>query len=104
MDASVSQTVTIDCPRCDGQGSQNHWHPDRGVCYRCRGRGTVEINVEKHKAVLRCLRAKYRSLRAEVRKLAHPHEDNVVVVALRYCEQDGRRVRDDLEAAGELGA
>ena len=97
----MSKPVTIECPRCGGEGVRPHaWKPDAGVCYRCKGQGTVKINVEKHKAALRHLRAKYVRLRAEVRKLAEPHEDNVVVVALSYCVQDGHRVRADLEAAG----
>lgn len=93
-------TVTIECPRCDGQGHRNHWNPDAGICYRCKGVCTVEINVEKHQAALRYLRARYRRLREQVRKLTHPHEYNTVVVALQHCEQDGLRVREDLEAAG----
>jgi len=31
------------CPRCAGQGGSQHWRPDGGVCYQCRGRRTIPV-------------------------------------------------------------
>ncbi len=74
-----------------------------GICYRCKGRGVVYINVQKHLNTLRMLRSKYRALYREL-YLAECAGDstvaNVAREALNYCTQDGRRVRSDLELVG----
>ncbi len=31
------------CPRCGGQGGSQHWRPDGGICYQCRGRCTIPV-------------------------------------------------------------
>lgn len=90
-----SETVTIPCPRCDGRGGRSSWMPDRGICYRCGGRGEVHFNAARHLAALRFLRAKYRRIQEAMR-----HGDPLAVEALRYCIQDGLRVRRELEAQG----
>jgi hypothetical protein len=99
----MEATVQIPCPRCDGHGENRNWHPDAGVCYRCGGRQVVQINIARHQAALRHLRAKYmsiaRSLR-EVLELGVLSEAEELRTALGYCEQSGLRVRADLEAAG----
>lgn len=52
-------TVTIDCPRCAGQGGSKHWHPDAGVCYLCYGRGDLAVNIERGERHLSVLRREY---------------------------------------------
>lgn len=89
-----SKTVWIDCPRCGGRGVGT-WHPDNGVCYRCRGNGEVRVDVDRTMAALRFLRAEYVRLRHEARK-----GDEMAAESLRYCVEDGLRVRATLEAAG----
>jgi hypothetical protein len=93
--AAAKNFVWIDCPRCSGHGHRPEWHPDRGMCYRCRGKKEVRICVESHLAALRHLRAKYVS----VKKLA-AEGNELAAEFLPYVIQDGLRVRQDLEAAG----
>lgn len=95
MTTTNTQNVTIECPRCDGAGRRQHWNPDAGICYRCKGRCSVTINVPRHKAALRHLRAKFCRLRAEAQAGCEQAQE-----ALSLCVQDGRSVRNDLEAAG----
>ena len=90
---AAQKVVQIPCPRCAGRGRGN-WHPDRGICYRCKGAKIVSINVSKYEAVLRNLRRRYVELRAAVQNGVEG-----AVEALRACEKDGLRVRAALDAA-----
>ncbi len=51
--------VLIDCPRCGGQGKRDCWHPDRGVCYLCHGKCSLEVNVRNAYWRLFFLRQEY---------------------------------------------
>ncbi len=47
--------VHVDCPRCNGEG-KGHWQPDFGICYLCKGRQVLKVDVarsERHLAFLR---------------------------------------------------
>lgn len=79
-------------PRCSGKGGSPAWRPDAGVCYRCKGEGQVNIDVERYLKVLRFLRRRY----AAIRHSSDPEARE----ELAYVEADGRRVRAALEAAG----
>lgn len=92
-------TVEIPCPRCDGKGSRQTWKPDAGICYRCKGHCTVTVRVEKSLAALRHLRAKYVALKQESTS-PDPEVAEMARERLRYCVEDGLRLRADLEAAG----
>lgn len=55
--------VIIDCPRCAGQGSRDHWHPDSGICYLCGGKAWLDVNIERGERHLKYLRWQYRQAR-----------------------------------------
>lgn len=91
---SPSHTVEIPCPRCDGKGSRPSWRPDAGICYRCKGRCWVKVNIERSENALKMLRAKYLRLRAEARAGSELAQE-----MLRYCIEDGLRLKYTLELA-----
>ena len=98
----MSDIVYIACPRCCGQGHGN-WRPDAGICYRCRGARQVQVDVKKTVGALHMLRDKYRRIRAELAEARKAGNENVVDFceeALRYCTEDGLRVKAMLETAG----
>lgn len=99
--AKKTETVTIECPRCGGSGRRPMaWKPDAGVCYRCKGRCTVEINVPRHQAALRHLRAKFVELRDALRSPEAGDDAEWLNECLNRTVASGQRVRADLEAAG----
>jgi hypothetical protein len=64
MERKNGPVVTMDCPRCAGKGGSIAWVPDRGVCYLCRGKATLEVDIargERHLAVLRRVYREYRA-------------------------------------------
>lgn len=90
-------TVEIPCPRCAGHGSRTEWKPDAGICYRCRGNRYVRVDPAKLENALHMLRAKYVRLLREVRRNPDPKVRALASECLRYCVQDGQRVRATLE-------
>lgn len=99
--AKKTETVTIECPRCGGSGRRPMaWKPDAGICYRCKGRCTVEIDIHRHQAALRHLRAKYAELRAALRNPKEGDDTEWIAENLNKVTASGQRVRADLEAAG----
>ena len=56
MTTSKNKSVMVSCPRCSGRGSCTGWTPDNGVCYLCKGEGSLAVDPERgerHLAVLR---------------------------------------------------
>jgi len=97
----MGSKVIIDCPRCGGRGSSNFW-PGSGICFRCRGKGIVTIDVEAHRKVLNMLRNKYRFTRRQLRKEKDPYEREFLETKLGFIEVDGTRVSAELEYAETL--
>ena len=98
-DKTKTQTAEISCPRCDGLGRRNEWNPDAGICYRCKGRTTVSINVPRHAAALRHLRARFVSLRAEVQAASDDNRREAAANILAKVTNDGIRLRAELDTA-----
>jgi hypothetical protein len=92
----MSTIVFIPCPRCAGKGV-GAWHPDGGICYRCKGNREVKVNIEKSEAALRHLRVKFVELRTAARQ-GNP----LAAEFLKYTRQDGIRLRQDIETAKSL--
>lgn len=97
----AAETVEITCPRCGGTGRRPlAWKPDGGICYRCKGRCTVVINIARHKAALRHLRAKFVEQREELRNAVDADTAEFLAECLNRTVESGLRVRSDLELAG----
>jgi len=54
MKAATSKTTqTVSCPKCDGSGHiQAFGHVANGVCFCCKGVGTIEVGTDSQKAEL----------------------------------------------------
>lgn len=63
MANKVETVVMVPCPRCGGQGACEHWMPDNGVCYLCKGKRALEVNVERGERHLYVLRQQYKAAR-----------------------------------------
>lgn len=94
--------VYIECPRCMGAGQSQAWRPDFGICYRCRGRKAVRINIKSHRGALWHLRQKWLRVAKQLAKEKDPSEREFLEQHLAYIEQDGNRVRWELEYAESL--
>ena len=90
----MSREVQIPCPRCDGNGRRPTWKPDAGICYRCKGRKVVCVNLARHEAALRMLRRRYVHIRGLVRAGDETWSDQ-----LRSVTENGLRIRAELESA-----
>jgi hypothetical protein len=97
-DRKATTVVVIDCPRCSGQGQRPEWHPDSGICYRCRGKAEVKVDITKYRGALAMLRAKYVRLSAQLRS-SKCQDRGLTKDLLDMCVQDGRRVRETLDMA-----
>jgi hypothetical protein len=97
LKAKKATIVVIDCPRCAGHGQRPEWRPDNGICYRCRGKAEVKVDVDKYRGALMVLRAKYRRLAIQVQ--SSNGNGSLAKDLLEMCVQDGRRVRETLDMA-----
>ena len=51
--------VSVPCPRCGGKGGRPDWSPDQGVCYLCKGKCSLDVNLERGERHLEVLRKEY---------------------------------------------
>ena len=93
----ATKKIEIPCPRCQGRGSQIYWHPDFGICYRCKGKGFVKFDLDAHKRALVFLRNKWLNLKRKLRYVKDEREIEYINESLRFTEQDGIRVREEID-------
>ena len=55
--------VTFCCPRCNGAGQRAEWCPDNGICYLCKGKKLISVNIERGERHLSVLRKEYAAAR-----------------------------------------
>lgn len=89
----------IDCPRCSGRGSGT-WRPDSGICYRCRGKGSVTIDLAASLAALRHARVEWKRVKANLDACTDPVEREWIAECLVLAEERGLKIREGLELAG----
>ena len=92
-------TVYIDCPRCCGKGFGN-WQPDAGICYLCRGKSELSVDLDRSARHLGYLRAEYVRRREVIKRALTQGEDvSYHYESLGYLVERGRQRRAIHEAA-----
>lgn len=99
--ATDSTKVTIKCPRCHGHGQRpNIWMPNAGICYRCKGSGTVVIDVEAYKRALVALRRKWAVLNRQAKTMPVGPDRDEAEGHLSHIVTSGRTIRETLDSLG----